>query len=883
MLMASHSSVMAIEDVLKETIERLNVEAATATSYDLLNFMEESEQADLSRLFCFLHVPDSLRGFYHASESIKCILDLLEELSKEKECCLEQVQSWKSVLGIFLSKIDELDEQLQPDFHSHDLRGILKKFPLYSALFYLSGSELYLHKQIIFPVLAIVFIRNTFEIGEDKYYQISKSIRYLETTNPKGLAGFENDENKPILTSIYENLSLKDSSKKLEPLLNSIGLKSAVKIIRNKGFINPRKSKHGIRGLSGKIKGRFPLVSVRGRLPQFANTELEIEEFGLVKQEYYFPKDIEERKDSDIYGVDVMDHVLDISISVPLTSLVMQDAHHRGSKVRPENEMDVRKVRTHAKRISESYIRAAQTLKTDTGLIDEFTLEQFLLDLMNYSEKKFSPNEFSPNQIPEPLIAAVLGVMLFRGRKIEVAISTRRTTLKAMAPGCYFLTSKQGRQVAFWSEESPLVTNNRASVATESVSSVYTLPINKWLTDLLIKAQDIRDQILLLPGNDSPELMESSEKLGFVWTDKDFKESIETYLSNLRRRHGLPSLSLGMIQGYLEKKALVQYDPVLSSYFTSKHNQHSHSQMHYTRCEISYLQSKYVELWDNVVFGMQFSNSDFEKINDWPRMDSKEYIGSKFCPKPEIIRELNQQLINDLSGIELESFKEIIEYHNSYSLYTLLSFSFATGYRGVHQVMPHWRLISPDMKFISISDKDDLDSTHARVVYLVERIRQQLLNYIEHVKALLKKLLEINFNLYKKVLAQLWDWLNAEEYRTSSDRFSLSEIDVTVFFHIDQKNKVSFLSLNNFFNSYKKNNHVDIPINAGRHALRSKLFQERVPSDVIDAFLGHFIQGLEPHSDYSAFSSSLLESELESIINNHMEVNGFELIKSRFV
>jgi hypothetical protein len=197
--------------------------------------------------------------------------------------------------------------------------------------------------------------------------------------------------------------------------------------------------------------------------------------------------------------------------------------------------------------------------------------------------------------------------------------------------------------------------------------------------------------------------------------------------------------------------------------------------------------------------------------------------------------------------------------------------------------MPHWRLISPDMKFISISDKDDLDSTHARVVYLVERIRQQLLNYIEHVKALLKKLLEINFNLYKKVLAQLWDWLNAEEYRTSSDRFSLSEIDVTVFFHINQKNKISLLSLNNFFNSFKKNNHVDIPINAGRHALRSRLFQELVPSDVIDAFLGHFIQGLEPYSDYSAFSSSLLESELESIINNHMEVNGFELIKSRFL
>jgi hypothetical protein len=232
----------------------------------------------------------------------------------------------------------------------------------------------------------------------------------------------------------------------------------------------------------------------------------------------------------------------------------------------------------------------------------------------------------------------------------------------------------------------------------------------------------------------------------------------------------------------------------------------------------------------------------------------------------------------------VETIDDIIQYHLIYTIYTMVFLSYATGYRGVHTLVPSWRLFSEDGKWLAISDKDNQDSTHTRLTFLSPIIREHLCRYRQHLDALLEKILLLDFDLYTVLLDTLRDWQLKLCYRSASERFVFDDSLQGAFFGIDVgKKQIKEISLNYFFDNLKKEQHIELPANGGRHLLRTTAIDANIPVDILDAFLGHFIYGKEPHSDYSVLAISEIEINMEPFLEQHLKSLSFKPLSSRLV
>lgn len=240
--------------------------------------------------------------------------------------------------------------------------------------------------------------------------------------------------------------------------------------------------------------------------------------------------------------------------------------------------------------------------------------------------------------------------------------------------------------------------------------------------------------------------------------------------------------------------------------------------------------------------------------------NSEYYLGSNICPHQDVVCKLVADMLARLRYLRINYGCEdsFISYHNAYTAYCVMLLGFVSGYRSVRD--PFSRVTDVDFStgFVAISDKDDDDSYHSRLVWLPPLCIEQIKEYQAHRLRVASHIWPLN----PKVASQL---SNAEE-------------SLPFFFFLDNRANPEDVR------STTCQKHVgwcyDLPHNTNRHFLRTNLREFKVPEEIVNAHLGHWDRGQEPFGRYSTLSPFDYKQAIEAPLMELMMRSGWKVERS---
>ncbi|MBH0027138.1 hypothetical protein I6F53_09070 [Pseudoalteromonas sp. SWN29] len=274
-------------------------------------------------------------------------------------------------------------------------------------------------------------------------------------------------------------------------------------------------------------------------------------------------------------------------------------------------------------------------------------------------------------------------------------------------------------------QEAKTTLKNVGLISTEA--EVFTA-CPTFLTDLIIKNLKGRREGLLINASDFSSLESSLSK-------KLKKVSDAAYSGRL----SINSIS-NFIVNYINATAVI--DPIFVDYsydikMYSTRVSRSYSNIDdITRCERlsafwKEVESDYYDYCKEKLPVKLFELLYFDKQNI--------RLGSKFTPENQTVQNLITALTSDIDNAKLDSLKQldaILEYHNAFTVYVAWMLMFGSGYRAVWNPLPTFSLYFPSLSLMGISDKDDIDFTHSRLVCLPSVLNEQIAAYQAHLSCL---------------------------------------------------------------------------------------------------------------------------------------------------
>jgi|SRR5690554_639887 len=355
----------------------------------------------------------------------------------------------------------------------------------------------------------------------------------------------------------------------------------------------------------------------------------------------------------------------------------------------------------------------------------------------------------------------------------------------------------------------------------------------------------------------------TESQLNDLYRTKIFKRSFKTYekiISQFIEDNCQPGnrINIERVRSVLFNIVVTQItgDTADGTLVTGKYHLLSKTKLHYTTLEISQLQELYtraLKLMTDLVHQQGYDKPDFKYREYTPR--EGVFIGSAYNPMVESVIEGVSKLVETLSSrVKPTTNESIIEYHNTYTLYVVLFIGFSTGYRTIKDPFPEAPNIDEETGLCVISDKDGSDFYNSRLVWLPEILIKQLEKYREHRRVIRSYLLNNNENLGH-----------------------LS--DLPELFFLDENFKIELVRPLTLAPKLKLI--LDLPVNTNRRFLRSYLKTKKCPTEVIDAFMGHWGRGEEPWGEHSTISYLLIIQELKKHIPPLLNTLGFKVIRSR--
>lgn len=369
------------------------------------------------------------------------------------------------------------------------------------------------------------------------------------------------------------------------------------------------------------------------------------------------------------------------------------------------------------------------------------------------------------------------------------------------------------------------------------------------------------------------------------------QKRIDKFLQRSTERLKVPYISTGMLEDFVLRftEASDSIDPIV---LDLSYQQECYS----TRVSRSYVNLTDTQrldmlclLWRDIA-GYAADDSVAAFFQPASNMLSPERrVGSRYVPTTSFcqrfISDLQECVIKAKPGISLK-LVEIVRYHNAYIRYTAWMLGFGTGYRAVYNPLPTLTQHIPALNLLSISDKDDSAFSHSRVVAVPQTLNQHLQYVASHLVRLAELLTTLAPNLYHKIRnifdaeqqlklmtpAQLKAWFL--DLRNARNLYG-------PFFYLDDElnaNPVSpkwLKSDNGSFNS--------VPVNMGRHWLKTTLLTAGVSSELVNFQLGHWQEGQSPLFENSSMSMMESASVLWPIIDQKMINQGWCAWKSDFL
>ena len=296
-------------------------------------------------------------------------------------------------------------------------------------------------------------------------------------------------------------------------------------------------------------------------------------------------------------------------------------------------------------------------------------------------------------------------------------------------------------------------------------------------------------------------------------------------------------------------------DPATASLVTGRMHTLARVRIFYSTLSVRYLQQQYEKVVLRLT-GMlyQVVGKRRPKAHPWlPNGISQGAIGARLCPTVQAVKDMFEKLIADIrAASRFTDRKQFIEYHNLYTLYCILFFGYVTGYRAV--TTPYLELadIQFSRKFASLSDKDDANNHKTRMVLASKLLEDQMKSYDDHIASV------------KQQIGAMPSKIENEPCFFLNEQFRPIEVRPGTIHPLLTK-------------------YLNVRANTHRRFLRSELIERGCECEAVDAFLGHWQRGEEPHGRYSSF---LYEEYLETL-NNHLtglldKIGLTKILRSRF-
>ena len=269
-------------------------------------------------------------------------------------------------------------------------------------------------------------------------------------------------------------------------------------------------------------------------------------------------------------------------------------------------------------------------------------------------------------------------------------------------------------------------------------------------------------------------------------------------------------------------------DIVTAMFLTGNDHFLGRNQSYYTCIPVSRLQT----IYESVCNDLAGETSPQQRKRNSKYVEF--YIGSPFTPTKSSVQTLVKSFLNGFSRASLKKNSSVPLVHYHMLRYTAFLVLFATGYRAIHEPIPLITEIDEQTGFAVISDKDSEDRFKSRLVWLPPVCAAQLKLFWEHAYQIFPKIMDSD--------------PKAIDIQTKTDRhFSIHALQF-----LGKSGKIFPLSPEILSKSVE--NTFPLPINSGRHYLRSNLLAQGCPPEVIDAYLGHWERGEEPWGRFSGMS-----------------------------
>jgi len=211
-------------------------------------------------------------------------------------------------------------------------------------------------------------------------------------------------------------------------------------------------------------------------------------------------------------------------------------------------------------------------------------------------------------------------------------------------------------------------------------------------------------------------------------------------------------------------------------------------------------------------------------------VQSDRRIGSPYCPRSNVLSQLATDLKTHFQAMLRRPIGKstLPDIHNAYTLYTVLLLFLCTGYRSVQAPLSRITDVDLNRRFAVIADKEGDYWSHSRIVPLTENFLSHWEYYLRHRHHVVRM---VETYLGESAPDHVFFFLSTPTQRITKP------LPVTPGGIEDHLLPFSRL-----------------PLNVGRHLLRSELIHRKVPVALVDALMGHWVAGREPMGRFSTLS-----------------------------
>jgi hypothetical protein len=378
-----------------------------------------------------------------------------------------------------------------------------------------------------------------------------------------------------------------------------------------------------------------------------------------------------------------------------------------------------------------------------------------------------------------------------------------------------------------------------------------------------------------------------------------YRKAVESWLKKLNQKYQC-QISLKRIEYYLSNRLMAKetHDPVLLEILTGELSYYSRSPRHYAWYSETEINQKIQALWADIFEQVHLCSPSQQLPNILADINSsnKEGIGSQYTPSKAAlsnwVTEYRLKLEQWRAFDVVKSLPNLIEYHNQYTIYTLIMLINASGYRAVYNPLPSFDLMLLRYHALCISDKDSSKNfSHTRVIACPTVLEQQLKHYQQHVQTMANLIHHLfpreSCHFYAQCCdhqlidlptkIEKIDWFLSVKNSHGNDGLFLLFLQ-NKSTKLESEEDISLRSQNagpKYLSEF-----IELPLNFGRHYVRRYLQCNNVHQELIKFQLGHWVVGETPLEKCSSLIHSEAITKLLPFLDRMLDELNWQAIPS---